>query len=193
MRHLPQLVLAFSVSLGGASFAQRSERVNQLLIAANLPVSAARARNEGASNDEVRGALDALRTARVPAHEARAVLDEERDARRRNGPVDNFGAFVQSKLQAGLRGRDLAAAIRAEHVARGKNNAARSKASPPRGKAAAATKAADKRPQVTKKSAGPSATSSMAPGQKNAKPPAPATKKPDTKARPSGRPAKPTL
>lgn len=57
---------------------------------------------------------------KVPAHEARQVIDEERVARRDHRPVDNFGAFVQSRLQAGLRGQELAAAIRAEHAARGK-------------------------------------------------------------------------
>jgi hypothetical protein len=191
MRHIPPLVFALGVSLGSPSFAQRSERVTQLLIAADLPVSTARARREGASNAEIRDALDALRSAKVPAHEARQLIDEERDARRRNGPVDNFGAFVQSKLQAGLRGRDLAAAIRAEHAARGKGNAARSKAPPSRGNANPPAKAVGKQPQATTKSASPAG--SAARSQKNAKQPTPATKKPDTKARPSGRTTRPTL
>jgi len=37
-----------------------------------------------------------------------------------HGPVDNFGAFVKSKLAEGLRGRDLADAIAIEHKVRGK-------------------------------------------------------------------------
>jgi hypothetical protein len=197
MRNISHLVVTLSVSLSSAAFAQRSERATQLLLAADLPVSAARARSEGASNAEVRGVLDALRNAKVPAHEARELIDEERSARRRNGPVDNFGAFVQSKLQAGLRGRELAAAIRAEHAARGKGNAAQSKATPAQSKATPArNKAAPPARAVGK----PPANAQAAPGaastsrnQKNAKQPSPATKNPNTKARPSGRTTRPTL
>ena len=191
MRNISHLVVALSVSLSSASFAQRSERATQLLLAADLPVSAARARSEGASNDEVRGVLDALRSAKVPAREAREVIDEERSARRRNGPVDNFGAFVQSKLQAGLRGRELAAAIRAEHEARGKGNAAQSKATPARNKGAPPAKAVGKQPPASSKATPGAASASR--NQKNAKQPSPATKNPNTKARPSGRTTRPTL
>jgi hypothetical protein len=190
--HHVVLVLVTSSSM---SFAQRPQRVNQLLIAAELPVSAAQARNEGASNQEVRGVLDAMRTAKIPAHEARLVIDEERSARRKDGPVDNFGAFVQSKLQAGLRGRDLAAAIRAEHAARGKGKAAPTKApttkakasAPTRTKASAPGKGSAKKPQVKKKPTVDSVRS-----QKSVKTAAPSAKKPVTKARPIGRVAKPT-
>lgn len=119
----PLVVLALSWS--SASSAQRPDWVNQILIAAELPVSAAEARREGAPSDEIRRVLEAMRAANVPAHEARGLIEEERVARREHGPVDNFGAFVQSRLQAGLRGRELAAAIRAEHAARGKGRPAR--------------------------------------------------------------------
>lgn len=123
MRRFIPLALAASVSWSSVAAAQIPDWVTQILAAAQLPVSAAEARREGVPNAEVRAVLDALRGANVPAHEARQVIDEERSARREHGPVDNFGAFVQSKLQAGLRGRDLAAAIRAEHVARGRGKA----------------------------------------------------------------------
>jgi hypothetical protein len=120
MRKLVLAALTLSVSFSGAAAAQVPDWVTQLLAAALLPVSAAEARNEGVSDAEVRAVLAAMRDAKLSAHEARDVLDEGRAARRDHGPVDNFGAFVQSKLQAGLRGRELAAAIKAEHVARGK-------------------------------------------------------------------------
>lgn len=123
MRRFIPLALAASVSWSGAAAAQIPDWVTQILAAAQLPVTAAEARREGVPDAEVRAILDALRGANVPAHEARHLIDEERSARREHGPVDNFGAFVQSKLQAGLRGRDLAAAIRAEHVARGHGKA----------------------------------------------------------------------
>jgi hypothetical protein len=88
-------------------------------------VVTADARREGVTSDEIRAVLDAMRGAGVPAHEATTLFDSERAARREYGPVDNFGAFVQSQLAAGKRGQDLAAAIRAEHERQGKGNAAR--------------------------------------------------------------------
>jgi hypothetical protein len=73
----------------------------------------------------VRAVLEALQRRQVTPGDAKDVLDEERGDVREHGPIDNFGAFVQSKLDAGLRGRDLAAAIRAEHEARGNAGADR--------------------------------------------------------------------
>lgn len=123
IRRFP-LVFALSVFASGAGSAQQPDWVAVLLNAAMLPVSANAARSEGVPGDEVRAVIEAMRDRNVRAHEAREVLDEARNARREHGPVDNFGAFVQSKLDAGLRGRDLAAAIRAEHAARGKGKGA---------------------------------------------------------------------
>lgn len=113
--------LVFCLALGwsGQAAAQVPDWVNQLLSAAELPIVALQVRQAGVPNDQIRTALEALRTKGVRANEARDIFDEERSAAREHGPVDNFGAFVQSKLDAGLRGRDLAAAIRAEHAARG--------------------------------------------------------------------------
>ena len=94
--------------------------VTQIIAAAELPVIAAQVRNDGIAADQVRIAIEAMERARVRAGEARDVLSEARNAHREHGPVDNFGAFVQSRLDAGLRGRQLAAAIRAEHASRGR-------------------------------------------------------------------------
>ena len=132
---------------GGGSGERPDERAARILAAAQLPVSANAARNEGAPAAEVRTVVDAMRNKNVPASEARTVLDEARNARREHGPVDNFGAFVQSKLDAGLRGRDLAAAIRAEHAARGKGKSGAAKASDrAKGKSAAASDTKGKSP-----------------------------------------------
>jgi hypothetical protein len=51
------------------------------------------------------------------------LFETENKAIREHGPVDNFGAFVQRRLDEGLRGRDLADAIRAEHAAHGRARA----------------------------------------------------------------------
>lgn len=123
MRRVVPSLLALSFCWTSAAAAQVPEWVTQVLKAAQLPVTAAEARNEGVADSTLRTVLEAMKTANVPADEAKDMLDTARAMNREHGPVDNFGAFVQSKLQAGLRGRELAAAIRAEHVARGKGHA----------------------------------------------------------------------
>ncbi len=68
--------------------------------------------------------LDVLSKQSVPAEEAAGILEAESKAAAEHGPTDNFGAFVQAQLASGKRGRELAAAIRAEHQARGKGRPA---------------------------------------------------------------------
>ena len=125
--HVPALLAALSIASATPLHAQVPEWVTQILTAAQLPLVTTEARREGVANEEIRAALEAMRSARVPAHEATAVIDTARVARREHGSVDNFGAFVQSQLAAGKRGRELSAAIRAEHarLGRGRGNAAR--------------------------------------------------------------------
>ena len=126
IRQFP-LLLALTLLGSSTSGAQAPDWVTVLLDAARLPVSANAARSEGVPDSTVRAVIQAMRGKNVRAHEAREVLDEARNARREHGPVDNFGAFVQTKLDAGLRGRDLAAAIRTEHAARGKGKSGATK------------------------------------------------------------------
>ena len=136
MRHkIPLLLVGLSFGWSTPVLAQQHEWVTQLLTAAQLPVTTAEARREGLKSDEIRAALDAMARAGMPAYDATAVIDTARTARREKGPVDNFGAFVQSQLAAGKRGPALAAAIRAEHVRQGKGNAARGAPGQSRGKA----------------------------------------------------------
>jgi len=125
-RSISALFLCLSVAASAPAGAQIPAWVNEILAAAQLPVVTAEARNEGVANDEIRAVLDAMKSSNVPAHEATAVLDTARSVRREHGPVDNFGAFVQSQLAAGKRGRTLAAAIRAEHARVGKGKGAKS-------------------------------------------------------------------
>lgn len=100
--------------------AQQPDWVTQLLTAARLPVATAEARRDGVAGTDIRAVLDAMIRTKVPASEATAVIDTARVLQREHGPVDNFGAFVQSQLAAGKRGPALAAAIRAEHARQGK-------------------------------------------------------------------------
>jgi hypothetical protein len=186
MRWTFPLSAAFCVCWGVTAPAQTNERAQQILIAAQLPVSAAQARNEGIPNGDLRAVLEAMRTARVPAHEARVIIDEERQARRDHGPVDNFGAFVQSRLQAGLRGRELAAAIRAEHVARGKggNRAARAQGAKGRSDAATGAGRATGQKGVSPATKGSAARDKARPTTQKGRP-STDKKRPDTKGRPN--------
>ena len=90
--------------------------------AARLPEAASEAREAGIPEEEVGKVLTEARRRSMPAEEVEAVLVESAASARQNGPVDNYGAFVQSQLDQGLRGRELRDAIHAEHAARGKGH-----------------------------------------------------------------------
>ena len=93
--------------------------LDRVLAAAELPVAAAQAREEGVTNLQLSDILQMIRRRGLPAEDARWVLEEEVRVVREGGPKENFGAFVQTQLDAGLRGRALADAIHEEHRRRG--------------------------------------------------------------------------
>ena len=92
----------------------------RITAAAALPALADQVRGAGVAVHDLSALLEAFGAARVPATEASVILNEEWTAAREHGPVPGMGSFVQARLAEGLRGRDLAAAIRREHVTRGK-------------------------------------------------------------------------
>ena len=129
-RTMSFLLVTLLVGTSAPLHAQVPDWVTQLIAAAQLPIVTAQIRQEGVSNADVVAALDALRNAGIPPYDAASVFDAERAARRDNGPVDNFGAFVQSQLAAGKRGTELAAAIHAEHARQGKGKSGNSMTRP---------------------------------------------------------------
>lgn len=76
-------------------------------------------RERGVPVEEVESAIEGARRSGVAPSEATAVFQEAVVSVEQNGPIENFGGFVQQQLERGLRGRELADAIRAEHAARG--------------------------------------------------------------------------
>lgn len=88
--------------------------------ASRLPEAAGEAREAGIPEEDVVTVITEARRRRMPPEEVETILVESAASARENGPVDNFGAFVQSQLDQGLRGRELADAIHREHAARGK-------------------------------------------------------------------------
>ena len=118
---LLSLLLSLAVSAEaltqGAEAGQVAERV---AAAISVPAAAREARAAGLPARELSAALDAFRARSVPANEVHAVIQAATAAAASNGPIDNFGAFVRSRLDQGMRGRELAAAIRAEPARRGR-------------------------------------------------------------------------
>jgi len=121
MKGIP-LLLALAVLAAAAPAAAQESTASPrdvLLAALRLPQVTQEARVLGVPEKDLQTIFDTARERRIPAGVLTDVMVSENEACREHGPVENFGAFVQSKLSQGLRGRDLAAAIRAEHAARG--------------------------------------------------------------------------
>jgi hypothetical protein len=112
-------VAALAVAAPGAAQESSTAIRDAILGAARLPEDTREARILGVPESDIRAIFGAAREQRLPAGVLHEVLVSGNESIREHGPIDNFGAFVQSKLAQGLRGRDLAAAIRAEHAARG--------------------------------------------------------------------------
>lgn len=93
------------------------ERVQR---AAEIVTASEEAREVGMSEEEVNEVLEGARDRGLSPAETGDVLNESTEAVKESGPVDNFGAFVQAKLDEGLRGKELAHAIHEEHRLHGK-------------------------------------------------------------------------
>ncbi|MBL9104432.1 MAG: hypothetical protein JNL82_26035 [Myxococcales bacterium] len=102
--------------------ADKNAARDRILGALELPRKAQALRKAGLDDAAVKAGLKAARDKKLHAREAADLLDAAAQAVKDHGPVDNFGAFVQSQLDSGKRGKDLAEAIRAEHLARGKGH-----------------------------------------------------------------------
>ena len=115
------MCVALAVPIAVAEARQQPGVVAERARAAlELPASVDSVRKHGAvPESDIRRVLDEVRRRRVSAAEARDVMKETDASIREHGPVDNFGAFVQGRLAAGLRGRALAQSIKAEHARRG--------------------------------------------------------------------------
>lgn len=125
MRLLAALLLALgAISSADAQVAHDRAAVPDSLAAriaaaAALPALAEEIRAAGVSERDLATVLTALGERRVPATDARRILDEEWKAAREHGPVPGLGRFVRGRLDEGLRGTALADAIRREHARRG--------------------------------------------------------------------------
>lgn len=92
--------------------------------AIDLPVAAQNLKKGGVPDKDIKEAIEATEEEDLSTEEAVQVLEDADEAVKEHGPVDNFGAFVKAQLKEGKRGKELAAAIKAEHEARGKGKPA---------------------------------------------------------------------
>lgn len=116
---LQRLYVMLALAIPTAARTQEPTIVDRILAAAAIPGLIDSLRLHGVPEKETHTILDDIMRRRIPATETRIVLEQaDRDVKDR-GPVNNFGAFVQTQLDAGLRGRALADAIHAEHERHG--------------------------------------------------------------------------
>lgn len=112
------LALAWAPSSVAAQEEVPSDSVG-ILQAIQLPDLAEILRERGVPTEEIEAAIEGARRRGVPPGEMTGVLEETAETVEQTGPIENFGAFVEEQLASGLRGRELAEAIRAEHGRRG--------------------------------------------------------------------------
>ena len=129
MPQIHRLVLAGALLAASGLGAQSATQAPQtrvptaadsaILRAIDLPRVMQRAREAGIPDSSIRGIMDRMRQRGIPAEEATSAVELEVETVERGGNKDNFGSFVRAQVESGLRGRELAAAIRAERQRRG--------------------------------------------------------------------------
>ncbi|MEJ2215200.1 MAG: hypothetical protein P8099_01170 [Gemmatimonadota bacterium] len=107
------------VAQPAATEAQAARPDSGLLQAILLPTVAQTLRDGGIPDADVKVAVVSARNSNVAAGDLTVVFRQTVTTVQEHGPIENFGAFVQQQLRAGLRGQALAQAIRAEHARRG--------------------------------------------------------------------------
>jgi hypothetical protein len=117
--HGLHLTAATVLLAGGVVHAQQPSVAERVRAALDVVRIADSVHKRGVPERDISVIFDEVRRKSIPATETRDVLQATDASLKEHGPVDNFGAFVQSQLAAGKRGRALSQAIRAEHARRG--------------------------------------------------------------------------
>ena len=86
---------------------------DDILAVINLPIAAADAREAGVEETDLKAALDVTRETGLSAGDASEVVAEEAEQTRTRGAKKGFGQWVKMQVAAGLRGKALAAKIKA--------------------------------------------------------------------------------
>ena len=117
---LAALALAFPAPMA----AQDGFSLDKFRSSMRLPVLSTEAREAGVPDEQVKRTVWDIRRSGVPADDASRIFDEEVRFVREGGSKDNFGAFVRSQVERGLRGRELAESIHREQARRGQGKPA---------------------------------------------------------------------
>ena len=99
--------------------AQQQQDTSIMDVLLRLPKTVDEGRRAGIPDGSIMAVLDSLHRRGVPAADAGQIVQAEVDAVKGGAPKENFGKYVNAMLARGLRGRELAAAIHAEHARRG--------------------------------------------------------------------------
>lgn len=104
-----------AVLLAGVLLAARADAAD-LAAATRLPMRADSLRKSGVSPQDVATILEAARQQGMAPGDALGILQATEEAVRSGGKgtVDDLGGFVRAQIEAGLRGPELSAAIKAE-------------------------------------------------------------------------------
>ncbi len=86
---------------------------DDILAVINLPLAAADAREAGIAEDDLKEVLDTIAEVGLSAGEASEALAEEAEVTRTRGVKRGFGLWVKLQIAEGLRGKQLAAKIKA--------------------------------------------------------------------------------
>ena len=113
------MVLALAALAAPVGAQQPRQQVSSIWDILNLPQTVDEGRRAGIPSGSIWAVLDSLRRRGVPGADAGQIVREEVDAVKGGAPRENFGKYVNAQLARGLRGRELAAAIHAEHARRG--------------------------------------------------------------------------
>ena len=125
------LLVALALASPPAMAAQDGSFFDRVRSSMKLPVSSTEAREAGVPDAQVKRTISDFWRSDVPADDASRFFDEEVRIVREGGSKDNFGAFVRSQVERGLRGRELADAIHREQAKRGQGKPAGAGANKP--------------------------------------------------------------
>src|ERR1051325_6730036 len=91
---------------------EANQRLQKMI---KLPQRAQEVRDKGVPAADMKEALEAARDKGVKAHDMADLTAEQSKAIDEHGRIARFGAFAQSKLNEGLRGRELRHGLPAEN------------------------------------------------------------------------------
>jgi hypothetical protein len=89
-------------------------------LAVDVPLQATRLRAAGVPNEEVVLIVDAAEKVRLPTADLASVMLVAAKSAEADGPIEDVGHWLTQKIEAGVRGEQLAKEVAGEHRVRGR-------------------------------------------------------------------------